>query len=205
MKGSQSINDLSSFPEAGSGTSTLPRSARGKEGQPQQRKPRPRSLYISAVQNSMASSTKTFNELRNTSARFAGSEGAEVSPAVQGSFVGLATLGAPSTTAHIVDGNSTSESKTVKTSTNLSKEGIVHSTVDGTDSDDTLHGDLGSSSGFVEHFYLSYISKVTEIRLKIVHVQNIHQNSPLIYINWFLTSVYLVTSLYIESPCNNNI
>ena len=74
MKGSQSINDLSSFPEAGSGTSTLPRSARGKEGQPQQRKPRPRSLYISAVQNSMASSTKTFNELRNTSARFAGSE-----------------------------------------------------------------------------------------------------------------------------------
>merc|ERR1740137_441870 len=31
MKGSQSINDLSSFPETGSGTSTLPRAARAEE------------------------------------------------------------------------------------------------------------------------------------------------------------------------------
>merc|ERR1719206_1569973 len=31
MKGSQSINDLSSFPEAGSGTSTLPRTTRAEE------------------------------------------------------------------------------------------------------------------------------------------------------------------------------
>merc|ERR1719304_26215 len=33
MKGSQSINDLSSFPEAGSGTSTLPRTTRGSESE----------------------------------------------------------------------------------------------------------------------------------------------------------------------------
>eukprot|EP00092_Neocalanus_flemingeri_P014006 GFUD01015108.1.p1 GENE.GFUD01015108.1~~GFUD01015108.1.p1 ORF type:complete len:974 (+),score=215.91 GFUD01015108.1:67-2922(+) len=74
MKGSQSINDLSSFPETGSGTSTLPRTARGKEDDSGHKKARPRSLYMSAVQNSMSSSTKTNKELHNTSARFSADE-----------------------------------------------------------------------------------------------------------------------------------
>merc|ERR1719431_1717056 len=75
MKGSQSINDLSSFPEAGSGTSTLPRTTRGKDGSTGQRKPRPKSLYISAVTNSMTNTTNKPNDLlHNTAARFSGSE-----------------------------------------------------------------------------------------------------------------------------------
>ena len=168
MKGSQSINDLSSFPEPGSGTNTLPRTTRGKEDQPQQRKPRPKSLYISAVQNSMTNSTKTNDQLHNTSARFSGSESEEVCPLVSGcdtSIVGLSVLGALSTSAPIVTGNSTKDLKQGETSTNQLETVSVPNTNDGSDSDDTLHGDLGSSSGFVGSSNLSTLSSVTEFKL----------------------------------------
>ena len=150
MKGSQSINDLSSFPEASSGTSTLPRTTRGKDGPQGLRKPRPKSLYISAVTNSMTNTTNKTNDLlHNTAARFSGSESEEVVPVVLGcdtSVVsGCDTAGARSTSAPIVPGNS--------------------STNTGSDSDDTLHGDLGSSSGFVGSSNLSTVSSVTEFKL----------------------------------------
>jgi len=48
MKGSQSINDLSSFPEAGSGTSTLPRSARADESSSSGAKRRPPGISAKA-------------------------------------------------------------------------------------------------------------------------------------------------------------
>jgi hypothetical protein len=163
MKGSQSINDLSSFPEAGPGTSTLPRTARGKDATAGQRKPRPKSLYISAVTNSMTNSTKTYDLQHNTSARFSGSESEEVCPLVSGcdtSIVGLSVLGALSTSAPIVTGNSTFESSTNRVET-VNKDQANN----GSDSDDTLHGDLGSSSGFVGSSNLSSVSSVTEFKL----------------------------------------